>query len=396
MFVWVAVMVWGCGSEDGGGSTTTDTASTTDTQETNQTDTASTADTQTAEDTTTSQDTPSADAPDALPPDTEFPYTRLSTYGFFVGNVADLTPAAGVIPYDVNAVLFADDSHKSRFLTIPEGTKITFNAEDRWVFPEGSTAIKHFFYPLDERDPSAGQRRLETRLLVMHEGRWRPYTYVWNDEQTEAFRLSTGDNKIFDRIDATGQTVTANYLIPDNNQCKNCHDQSRVTQLLGPITRQLNRTHDYGAGPVNQLSHMESLGFFDAPLPALTELPAQAVFTDEALPIEDRARSYLDVNCSHCHNPDGSASSTGLNLKLSTDREIDLGVCRRPFSAGHGSGDLSFDIVPGDPDASIMVFRMSSTDPEIKMPELPTRTVDQTGTGIIRAWIASMPSRVCD
>jgi uncharacterized repeat protein (TIGR03806 family) len=398
-----------CGDDDPANVTSTDTSSAADTATSPDTtpdtsteaDTSATPDTSTEADTT--QDDTTEDAPDTSPPlDNVFPYTYLSTYGLFeVGPdtpLSDLKPAARVVPYSVNAVLFADDSEKARFLYLPEGEAITFHDADRWTFPEGSVAIKDFFYWRDARDHSLGKRRLETRLMVLKDGRWRPLTYVWNEDQTEATRLSTGDNIDVTRVDADGQTVTSRYLVPNNNQCKNCHDQSRTTVLLGPVTRQMNHAFDYGdgAGPTNQLTHLSDLGWFDAPLPALDTLPFQVPFTDTSYTNEERARSYLDVNCSHCHNPDGSASSTGLNLSIRSDREIDLGVCRRPFSAGRGSGDLSFDIVPGDPDASIMIFRMSSTDPEIKMPELPTRTSDHVGAGIIRAWISDMPSRICE
>jgi hypothetical protein len=42
------------------------------------------------------------------------------------------------------------------------------------------------------------------------------------------------------------------------------------------------------------------------------------------------------------------------------------------------------------------VFRMESTDPELKMPELPTLTSDVHGTELIRAWIAAMPKASCN
>jgi hypothetical protein len=39
---------------------------------------------------------------------------------------------------------------------------------------------------------------------------------------------------------------------------------------------------------------------------------------------------------------------------------------------------------------------MASTDPKIKMPELPTVTSDAAGTQLIRAWIAAMPAAPCN
>jgi hypothetical protein len=107
--------------------------------------------------------------------------------------------------------------------------------------------------------------------------------------------------------------------------------------------------------------------------------------------LERRARAYLDANCSHCHRPGGEAGSTALDLRAETEDAFKLGTCRTPVAAGPGSGQHRYDIVPGDPDASIMVFRMESTDPELKMPELPTLTSDAAGTALVREWIAAMP-----
>lgn len=48
-------------------------------------------------------------------------------------------------------------------------------------------------------------------------------------------------------------------------------------------------------------------------------------------------------------------------------------------------------IVPGAPDASILLYRMESTDPGIAMPELGRATVHKEGVALVRQWIESMP-----
>jgi hypothetical protein len=53
--------------------------------------------------------------------------------------------------------------------------------------------------------------------------------------------------------------------------------------------------------------------------------------------------------------------------------------CKRPVAAGRGSGGRDFAIAPGEPDASILVYRMESTDPGIAMPELGRATVHAEG-----------------
>src|SRR5262245_27073689 len=49
------------------------------------------------------------------------PYDSLSTYSFFAGAMADLQPAAGLLPYAPITPLFSDGAHKSRFVWMPEG-----------------------------------------------------------------------------------------------------------------------------------------------------------------------------------------------------------------------------------------------------------------------------------
>ena len=72
---------------------------------------------------------------------------------------------------------------------LPEGGKIEFSADGDWEFPDGTILVKTFYFDHDRRDPEAGARILETRLLVRGAGAWKGYTYVWNDEQTEATLL---------------------------------------------------------------------------------------------------------------------------------------------------------------------------------------------------------------
>ena len=54
-------------------------------------------------------------------------------------------------------------------------------------------------------------------------------------------------------------------------------------------------------------------------------------------PLDDRARAYLDINCSHCHNPNGPADTSGLNLEPDALAAA-LGVCKPPIAAGGGTG----------------------------------------------------------
>ena len=58
-------------------------------------------------------------------------------------------------------------------------------------------------------------------------------------------------------------------------------------------------------------------------------------------------------------------------------------MMKPPVAAGRGSGGLAYDIVPGKPDKSILVFRTASTDAGIMMPELGKRLVHEEGLALV-------------
>ena len=320
---------------------------------------------------------------------------KLSSYPFFDGRLADQKPAAGVVPYEVISTLYADGAGKNRFLAVPPGAKIHFDPTGRWLFPDGTTIIKTFFFDPDERAPGKDRRLVETRLLKYTEGAWYAVTYVWNAAQTDAEREIAGREIHVDRVDGNGAPAPVVYQVPSTSQCKSCHGQAKKFVPLGPRSRQLDRAHDFGAGPENQLDHMAKLGLFDGPIP---DEGARTKLVDPAgtAPLVDRARAYLDANCAHCHNQEGFAASTALRLEIETTEALDLGVCRHPVAAGGGSGGFLFDVVPGHPEQSVMIYRMKSSDPKAKMPQLPLTTVDEFGVRLLSDWIASLAGGPCE
>ena len=311
----------------------------------------------------------------------------LSAQGLFV-NITDQTPVDGVIPYDVISVLYADESQKLRFIRIPKGTQATYKGDDPWDFPDGTQLVKTFFYPT-----KTGRRLLETRIVERAAGEWTARTYVWNDAQTEAERVKIGKIIHVDWDDA-GTPKSIDYHVPDENQCKKCHSEHHVVGPLGPRTRQINRDHDYGSGAENQIDHLAKLGLVKGTIPAKDQrfTLVDPYGTD---PIDMRARSYLEGNCSHCHRPGGNAGASSLDLRITTTDQLNLGVCRVPSAAGPGTGGNMYDIVWGHPEESIMISRMSSTEPETKMPQIPTITSDANGTKLITDWIKSVPEQPC-
>ena len=324
---------------------------------------------------------------ESAPPD------PISRWGLFA-DPATHTPVEGVEPYELNSPLFSDYSVKHRYIRLPEGTRITVRDDGTWQFPEGTVLVKTFGFLRDYRDPSLGERVIETRLLVLEEGEWEPYVYMWNETVTEAFAQPAGARVPVTFIDGAGETVSITYRVPNVVQCGNCHGGTGPTLPLGPRTQQLDRMHDYGSGPESQIDHLVSIGWLEG-APAAGERDTWTDYADETAPLDARARSYLHANCAHCHREGGAASQSGLWYDIGIDDEVRLGFCKIPAAAGRGTGGRPVDLWPGDSSRSIMTFRMASTEAGVKMPELPTVLAHTEGVALIEQWIDAMPDREC-
>jgi uncharacterized repeat protein (TIGR03806 family) len=327
---------------------------------------------------------------------TKEPMQRLSDYNFFSGNLKDLRPNERVSPYELITPLFTDYAFKARFVYVPEGKTTVYDTATVLQFPVGSCLIKNFYYPFDFRDENKGRRIIETRLLVHREEGWQALDYIWNDKQTEALLDNSGDIKKVSWIHYDGTKREVDYLIPNKNQCKGCHwtNAGDITPI-GPKIRNLNRNLNYGEGNENQIAHLTKEGFLSgAPSPDLC--PKIAGWADSLnYSVNDRARAYLDVNCGHCHNPKGPAYTSGLHLNVNNQNPENLGICKSPVAAGKATGGILYDIKPGDPEQSILVYRMESDDPGIKMPEVGRGLVHKEGVELIRKWISSMSTNEC-
>ena len=318
------------------------------------------------------------------------PPGKLSDYGFFAGNLAGQQPTDGVRPYRLNTPLFSDYAEKLRFVKLPAGKTVPYNATDVLDFPVGTTLIKTFYFPVDFRDAAKGRRLLETRLLVHEESGWKALEYVWNDEQTEALLEVAGDRKTVSYVDAEGRKHEQDYVMPNLNQCKSCHNQSEEIRPIGPSARQLNGPISTNQPLDNQLSTWQQEGLL-TDMPDLATVPKAPVWNDPNTgSLNDRARSWLDINCAHCHRPNGPAATSGLNLSVHEKDPTAWGVRKTPVAAGRGSGNRRYDILPGHPDQSILLYRLESTDPGVMMPEVARKVTHREGVALIRAWISTL------
>lgn len=315
---------------------------------------------------------------------------KLSEYNFFVDDPYDHKPNGGVVPYDINTPLFSDYTAKHRFVWMPPGTSAQYDSDEAFSFPVGAVLIKSFGYLHDMRDPSKGEDILETRLLVHKADGWVGLPYVWNSDKSDADLKVAGGEIHVEWTHLDGSKRSNNYILPNMNQCKGCHDASGAIVPIGPKARHLNKLFAYNGGAENQLARWTKIGYLTG-APAPEKAPRLPVWDDPSTgAVPDRARAYLDANCTHCHNPKGPANTSGLDLRYSQTDPRQWGVMKPPVAAGRGAGDNRFDIVPGKPDESILIFRLDSTDPGIMMPELPRRLVHEEAVALLREWIATM------
>ena len=309
---------------------------------------------------------------------------KLSEFNFFMDNSAQV-PHDKVVPYELISTLFSDYSYKQRWVYVPINQKATYYKESSvFDFPVGSALIKTFYYPIDERDPRKGMNLLETRLLLRKEDGWEAVSYAWNDEQNEAFKKIAGKTINVSWTNFLGEEEDVRYRVPNVNQCKECHAADDKITPIGPKARNINKDFNYEEGEFNQLDYWMTKQIIDSyPL----ELVSPVDWSDESQNINDRVRSYLDVNCGHCHSPTGNANSTGLYLHLDETRDIHLGIYKKPVATGRGSGGLKYSIVPGKPEESILLHRMISLDPGVMMPESGRALSHHEAVEMVREWI---------
>lgn len=323
----------------------------------------------------------------------DFPYENLSEYGFFEGNMNDLEHSDKLLPYTLNSPLFSNYSQKLRHIYVPDGEAINYLDDAALDFPTGSIIVKTFYYLADIRDESSEKNIIETRLLVKEPTEWIAYSYIWNEAQTDADYAIVGKQFQVSWIHYDGEIKSANYQIPNKIECQDCHSLNDEIVIIGPKAKNLNGILGYKDGEMNQLDKWVERGWLSG-LP--NEKPYMPDYLDEnSGNLNDRARAYLDINCGHCHYPGAPADNSGLYLNYTNDDILHLGICKPAVAAGGGSGGYKYDIVPGNPDESIMMFRMESLELDEMMPEAGRSVVHTEGNELIRAWIDSLEGN-CD
>ena len=328
-------------------------------------------------------------APPLSQPPSEFP-RRLSQTGLF-SSLAELRPLPGVLPYEVNVPGWHDGAASVHHLALPAGGAVQIRPTKSWDLPDGTVLAQTLVL---------GGQRIETRLLVKLQHDFAGYTYVWNAAKTDA-----------DLAEKAGADVTLAagrpWRVPSRAECMMCHTRE-ANFALSLHESQLNRG--------DQLLRWESMGLLrndpasfararrgseagarpaeQRPAPISSLLPRApdklARFTPANVAdatLEARARSYLAVNCAHCHTQNGGGNSV-MNFDWLVPRDRMRTIGEPPQHGDFEMKDARV-VAPGAPDRSVIIPRVAMRGPG-QMPPVGSRTPDSAGVSLLVEWIASL------
>lgn len=312
--------------------------------------------------------------------ETPFPHTLTQT-GLFQ-DVPQHTLAPGVLPYSVIAEPWMDNATAKRFVAIPDDQKIgvyqkggghaNWDGKHRgsWKFPTDSV--------LGKTIALEGQA-IETQLMHFDGQAWQPYTYLWNAEQTDAV-LAEDTTQIIE-VDLGERRQP--WQVSNRTECMVCHSNANG-MLLGFKPYQLRTPTSDGS---DQLEELYQLGLFEQAPPHTGTLTNPQ---DANAPLAHRARSYLHVNCAHCHRREGGGA-VAMNVVYDV-AEKETGILDQAPLQGSFGLPNALVVASGDPYRSVLLYRFAKHGPG-HMPKLGGLEVDQRGAVLLHDWITSLGTR---
>ena len=308
---------------------------------------------------------------------------RLSETGLY-RDLATQQPAPGVIAYEINAPGWHDGARGQHWMAFPPGVKLRPEKDAPWSADDGLALAQTL-----SLDTTNGLRRIETRVLLKQENDWSAYTYIWNEAQTDAELAPAAGRRLTLQLPQSRR----DWLVPSRSDCLVCHSRA-ATFALTLSTRQLNRPLA-AASAGQQLHALEQQGLLrtnDSKWPALSAAPEQLPrFTpvaDTNAPVETRARTYLAVNCAHCHTGDGGGNSA-MNMVPEAKLE-GMHLLNEPAQHGNFGAKDARVIAPGAPGRSVLITRVALRIPG-QMPPLGSLRPDMEAVRLLSAWISSLP-----
>lgn len=314
---------------------------------------------------------------------------RLSQTGIF-SDVQQQVPSEGVIEYEISAHHWADGTTSRQWVALPEDTRLGIIDRDDWttgdtagrfIFPFDTVLAKTVYYQNDVMDP-ASVRRLETQILHRYDEDWRAYNYVWNDDQTDAVLqddVATERKLVIKDPCAEGGQRSQSWRHSSRSECLLCHIWAGGTaHAFWPD--QLN----VDIGGDNQMDRLRRMGLFAESMPRPDPV---ADPHDESRTVEDRARSYLALNCSTCHRKQGGGTADfnfDITKSLAENNYLDAVPAQGTFAI-----DDAKVVCSGDPLSSVLLYRALKTG-RGHMPQFGSSVLDKDGIMLLHDWIASM------
>ena len=335
------------------------------------------------------------------------PYPVLSDYHFFEGDMKDQIPALNVLPYKPASSLFSDYAHKKRFVWMPPGLSATYNSYSTTLeLPVGAALIKTFYYDnVQNVTPVGATRIVETRIMIRKATGWIFANYVWNAAQTEAYYDLNGSFTPITWIDENNVEKTVNYRIPNDAQCIVCHKKREIINgasvetyvPIGIKPQNLNFGYTYSTTARNQLSKWIEQGYLLNNFTFPTVANSTINYEDTSKPLLLRARSYVDINCAHCHQDDRHCDYRPMRFAFTetANNPTNMGVCVETQDMQDFPSSLSKIVTPGNINRSMMYYRLNTTDEAIRMPLHGRTIIHEEGIALIQAWINSLPG-TCD
>jgi len=346
---------------------------------------------------------------DAAGANTNFP-TKLSETGLF-RNVAKHEAADGVIPFSPNSRQWQDGAAAEHLIALPGVSSVTLFDTPRSIpgqvywhnfamqFPKDAVLVKTISVDV----PTGEKRRIETQILHWDGEDWRGYSYAWNADQTDA-----------DLVPADGAETTLQvryrpspggkrelvWTFHSRTQCLSCHNAwSEYALAFNPA--QLNAANKLGDNQLVRFSQegiISRLGEGDKRLPPFDDLSSArqpAISTRLPTPgrdaLEKWVRSYLHVNCAHCHRFGGGGGQVVLELDHAKPLK-ETGILDVPPRQGDFGLPNARLIAPGDPLRSVLLYRMAKFG-RGRMPHLGSEMPDGTALVRVASWINALGNK---
>jgi hypothetical protein len=227
-------------------------------------------------------------------------------------------------------------------------------------------------------------------LLTRQQGEWAGYSYLWNDEQTDALLVeATGADHDFSIRESAANASPGErrqtWHYPSRAECMVCHSRA-ANFVLGLTELQMNKDHDYGGTVDNQLRTLDHLGLLKLSKPPEQYRKLVDPY-DERTDLDARARSYLHANCAQCHVATGGGNAK-MELDFTTSRDKMNVFDVAPGHDAYKIPDARL-IAPGEPERSILLARIAHRGAG-RMPPVATSVVDREAVKLLSDWIRQL------